>query len=49
VFDPWRSAIMLVGGDKPGAWSAWYRTAIPEAERLYAEYLTEREEEDGKS
>lgn len=48
VFDPWRSAIMLVGGDKSSAWSAWYRAAIPEAERLYAEYLKEREEGDGK-
>ena len=49
VFDPWRSAIMLVGGDKSGTWSAWYQTAIPQAERLYAEYLQDREEEDRKS
>lgn len=42
VFDPWRSAILLVGGDKSGNWTRWYRTAIPQAERLYEEYLAER-------
>jgi len=39
VFDPWSSAILLVGGDKSGNWTRWYRTAIPKAERLYEEYL----------
>jgi hypothetical protein len=42
IFDPWRSAILLVGGDKSGNWTRWYRTAIPKAERLYEEYLRER-------
>ncbi len=42
VFDPWRSAILLAGGDKSGNWTRWYRTAIPQAERLYNEYLSER-------
>ena len=42
VFDPWRSAILLVGGDKSGNWTRWYRTAIPRAEALYEEYLRER-------
>lgn len=42
VFDPWRSAILLVGGDKSGSWTRWYRTAIPKAERLFEEYLKER-------
>ena len=46
VFDPWRSAILLVGGDKSGSWSGWYTTAIPEAERLYEEYLVERRREE---
>lgn len=41
VFDPRRTAIMLIGGDKTGQWEEWYRRAIPEAERLYAEYLEE--------
>lgn len=44
-FDPWRSAILLIAGDKSGQWSRWYRDAIPEAEELYAEYLKEREKE----
>ena len=46
VFDPWRSAILLVGGDKSGQWKQWYATAIPEAERLYGEYLEERRREE---
>lgn len=45
VFDPWRSAILLIAGDKSGQWSRWYRDAIPEAEQLYAKYLNEREME----
>ncbi len=47
VFDPWRSAILLVAGDKSGHWNRWYREAIPEAEQLYAAYLKEREKEIG--
>ncbi|MGA4539944.1 type II toxin-antitoxin system RelE/ParE family toxin [Uniformispora flossi] len=46
VFDPWRSAILLVAGDKSGQWDRWYRQAIPEAERLYAVYVKEREQEE---
>ncbi len=37
--DPWRSAILLVGGDKSGNGTRWYRTAIPRAERLRDEYV----------
>ncbi|WP_329134094.1 type II toxin-antitoxin system RelE/ParE family toxin [Streptomyces sp. NBC_00670] len=48
MFDPWRSAILLVAGDKSGNWSAWYDEAIPLAERRYAEYLTDRKKESGK-
>lgn len=44
-FDPWRSAILLVAGDKSGQWNLWYRQAVPQAEQLYATYLKEREEE----
>ncbi|WP_431927395.1 type II toxin-antitoxin system RelE/ParE family toxin [Nonomuraea jabiensis] len=46
VFDPWRSVILLVAGDKSGDWSGWYRRAIPRAEELYEKYLTEREAEE---
>lgn len=45
AFDPWRSAILLVAGDKAGRWKSWYRDAILEAERLYQGYLKEREGE----
>jgi hypothetical protein len=48
AFDPWRSAILLTGGDKSGDWQGWYRKAIPHAEGLYAEYLKEREAEEGR-
>lgn len=48
VFDPWRSAILLVGGDKSGDWSGWYRRAIPLAEELHAQYVKEREAEEGQ-
>jgi hypothetical protein len=48
VFDPWRSAILLVAGDKSGNWRQWYREAIPRAEHLLEVYLKERaEDEDG--
>jgi hypothetical protein len=47
VFDPWRSAILLVAGDKSGQWDQWYRDAIPRAEQLYEDYLAERRKETG--
>lgn len=47
VFDPWRSVILLVAGDKSGKWEKWYRTAIPRAEQLYDDYLAERRKETG--
>lgn len=43
AFDPWRSAILLVAGDKAGNWTKWYRRMIPIAEDLYEQYLSERE------
>ncbi len=39
AFDPRREAILLLGGDKTGDWSEWYERAVPEADRLYTEYL----------
>jgi hypothetical protein len=41
AFDPRRTAILLLGGDKTGRWEGWYRTAIPAADRLYDAYLEE--------
>jgi len=49
VFDPWRSSILLVAGDKAGQWNDWYRTAIPLAEQRYEAYLMERATEEGGS
>jgi hypothetical protein len=39
AFDPRRTAILLLGGDKSGRWQAWYRQAIPAADDLYDEHL----------
>lgn len=41
AFDPRRTAILLLGGDKSGQWQEWYEEMIPEAERLYEIYLEE--------
>lgn len=47
AFDPWRSSILLVAGDKSGRWKEWYREAIPLAEQRYETYLKERVDERG--
>ena len=47
VFDPWRSAVLPVAGDKSGLWDKWYRDAIPRAEQPYEDYLAERRKETG--
>jgi hypothetical protein len=39
AFDPERSAIMLIAGDKAGNWSRWYRKNIPRADELLDEHL----------
>ena len=44
AFDPDRSALLLLGGDKTGN-DLWYRQNVPRAERLFAEHLKELEEE----
>ena len=46
AFDPWRSSILLVAGDKSGRWNAWYAEAIPLAEQRYERYLKERTAEE---
>jgi hypothetical protein len=48
AFDPWRSSVLLVAGDKSGRWREWYRQAIPLAEQLYETYLKERAAEEGR-
>ncbi|GAB2915701.1 hypothetical protein GCM10022245_57850 [Streptomyces mayteni] len=44
AFDPTRSALLLVGGDKANSWQRWYRDNIPVAEQLYLEYVADTEE-----
>ncbi|HVC35042.1 MAG TPA: type II toxin-antitoxin system RelE/ParE family toxin [Chloroflexota bacterium] len=41
AFDLLRVAILLLGGDKTGAWNDWYKWAIAEAERLYEGHLVQ--------
>lgn len=41
AFDPRRNAILLLGGDKTGRWNDWYATAVPAADDLYDEHLTD--------
>jgi hypothetical protein len=44
AFDPTRSALLLLGGDKASSWERWYRDNIPIAERLYFEYTADDKE-----
>jgi hypothetical protein len=44
AFDPARSALLLLGGDKAGNWQRWYRDNIALAEQLYLDYTRENEE-----
>ena len=44
AFDPRRSAILLLGGDKTGN-DRWYDEHVPIADKLYDEYLRELERE----
>ena len=39
AFDPRRTAILLLGGDKTNQWQSWYTVAIPLADQIYDEYL----------
>jgi len=41
AFDPRRSAILLIGGDKARQWNAWYERMIPIADQLYDDHLEE--------
>jgi hypothetical protein len=44
AFDPRRTAILLVGGDKTGD-NRFYKRMIPVADRLYDEYIDELRKE----
>lgn len=45
AFDPRRTAILLLGGDKSGDWNKWYERSIPEADDLYDDHLEELDRE----
>lgn len=44
AFDPRRTAILLIGGNKTGN-DRWYAAYVPIADRLYDEHLDELDEE----
>lgn len=44
AFDPRRTAVLLVGGDKTGN-KRWYDIHVPRADRLYDEHLQDLREE----
>lgn len=44
AFDPLRTAILLIGGDKTGD-SRWYDLNVPLADRLYDEHLEQLRKE----
>lgn len=44
AFDPWRSAILLIGGDKTGD-DRFYERMIPVADALYDVYIDELRKE----
>lgn len=41
AFDPRRTAILLLGGDKTGNDQRWYTENVPRADDIYDEYLKE--------
>lgn len=53
AFDPKRSAIMLLGGDKSKGknnktkWTEWYKRNMPEAERIFKAHLKRTGGHDG--
>jgi hypothetical protein len=44
AFDPRRTAILLIGGNKRGD-KRWYKTHVPLADKLYEEHLKELKKE----
>jgi hypothetical protein len=43
AFDPTRTAILLIGGDKRDRWQAFYAEMIPIADALFDEHLKDLE------
>jgi len=45
AFDPRRSAMLLIGGDKRGRWKEFYSEMIPVADALYDEHIEQLRKE----
>lgn len=45
AFDPRRTAILLIGGNKSGEWNSWYDRIVPIADDLFDEHLLALETE----
>lgn len=45
VFDPRRTAILLLGGSKTDRWTEWYEKNVPLADERYDAYLEELRKE----
>jgi hypothetical protein len=45
AFNPLRTAILLIGGDKTGA-DRWYEKLVPIADRLFKNHLNELKKEE---
>ena len=48
AFDPARTALLLLGGDKTGD-DRWYEKMVPRADAIYAKYLKSLEKETRKT
>jgi hypothetical protein len=47
AFDPERTAVLLIGGDKAGKTKRFYKKMIPVADRIYDRHLRELAEHEG--
>jgi hypothetical protein len=45
AFNPLRTALLLLGGDKTDRWTEWYEENVPRADALFEEHLRELQEE----
>ncbi len=45
AFNPLRTVILLIGGDKTNRWTEWYAEMIPVADALYDDHLRELHDE----
>lgn len=48
AFDPTRTGVVLVAGDKTNNWDKWYRVNVPIADDLFGEHLEELKTQKGK-